>query len=165
MGGWEVKRVGNLLWVVTESLLEIASLRGLRALRVPGRRIFRATAFDGDDVALRFAIDVCNRHRPERNQIDSGHELGKERWQEFPVPAEKVSQYATHGEIDNVIGGRCGARDEDGKNKDLKHIRENRQGHCGLHAPARRDCDFVVSHGNLLLSDSRLFRQYLIRQS
>ena len=36
----------------------------------------------------------------------SGHELGKKRWQEFPVPAEKVNQQGCDAEIQQVIGGR-----------------------------------------------------------
>ena len=56
---------------------------------------------------LRFSIDIYNRHRPERNQIDSGHEFAKERRQKFPVPAKKVNQHGSNTKIEQVINRRC----------------------------------------------------------
>lgn len=44
--------------------------------------------------------NVCHHHRPERNQIDSGHKFGEKRWQKFPVPAQKVNQHCCDAEIE-----------------------------------------------------------------
>jgi hypothetical protein len=66
---------------------------------VSQRRVLLTTFFCGDREQLRFPIDGCNRKRPERNQIDTGHELGQERWQKLPVPAEKVNQQGCDAEI------------------------------------------------------------------
>jgi len=68
--------------------------------------MFLATFFRRDRNPLGLAINIGNGHRPERNQIDSGYELGKKRWQKFPVPAKKVNQRGSHTEIEYVIGGR-----------------------------------------------------------
>ena len=48
-------------------------------------------------------IDICNSHCPERNQIDSRHELGNERWQKFPVPAKKINQHGSNTDIQYII--------------------------------------------------------------
>jgi len=83
------------------------------------------TFFRGDHDPLRFPIDVCNCHRPERNQIDSRHELRKKRWQKFPVPAKKVNQHRCDTEIEYVINGRQSAFDKQRKNDDLECIRND----------------------------------------
>ena len=62
--------------------------------------------------ALGLAPDVGHRDRPEGDEIDAGHKLGKERRQKLPVPAEKEGQYAADAEIEQVIGGRRVAFDE-----------------------------------------------------
>jgi len=67
------------------------------------------TCFRSECEALRSPVDVANSQRPKRNQIHPRHELGHERWQEFPVPAKKVTQNPGHAEIENVIGGRSSA--------------------------------------------------------
>src|ERR1035437_1879283 len=41
---------------------------------------FIANSFYGGYDSFLSPIDVCNRHCPERNQIDPGYELGYKRW-------------------------------------------------------------------------------------
>ncbi len=40
---------------------------------------------------------------PERNQIDSGHEFGKECGQKFPVPTEQVNQHGCDCNLINPL--------------------------------------------------------------
>ena len=61
---------------------------------------------------LRSPIHARNRHRPERNQIDPGHELGKKRWQKLPVPAKQTNQHDSNTKIEYVVRERFGALDE-----------------------------------------------------
>ena len=103
------------------------------------------TFYRGDPDPLRLSIDVCNRHRPERNQIDSWHELDEKRRQKLPVPAEKVSQHGPNSDIEDVIGGRFRAFDEQGKNGDLENIRNDRQYEGGSKTRAWRDGYGAVS--------------------
>jgi hypothetical protein len=86
-------------------------------LRVSQCRVLLATFFCDDRNPLRFAIDICARHRPEGNQIDSGHELGKKRWQKFRVPAKELNQHGCDTEIEFLISGRSSAFDEMGARK------------------------------------------------
>jgi hypothetical protein len=70
------------------------------------------TFFYGDRDPLRFPVDVCNRHRPERNKIDSRHELRNKRWQKLPMPAKKVDQRSSNSEVEYVIRRRLSSLDE-----------------------------------------------------
>jgi hypothetical protein len=71
----------------------------------------RAAFCRGRDL-LRFPINVCYRHCPERNQVDAGNELAKKRRQEFPVPTKEVSHHGPDTEIEYVSRGRIGSFDE-----------------------------------------------------
>lgn len=71
-----------------------------------------SAAFNRDRNLLRFPINVCDRHCPERNQVDAGHELGKKRRQEFPVPTKKVSQHGPDTEVQYISSGRFSAFNE-----------------------------------------------------
>src|SRR6266571_1526148 len=73
------------------------------------RRMLPTTSFCGDYDLLPLAINVNDRKRPEGNQIDSGHEFGKECWQKFPVPPEQVNQNGCEGNVEHVISGRQSA--------------------------------------------------------
>ena len=53
---------------------------------------------------LRFSINICNRKRPKRNQVDSRYEFGEKRGQKLPVPTKQVRQRASNAEIQQVIG-------------------------------------------------------------
>ena len=74
-------------------------------LWVSERRALLTTLFCDDHSLLPFAIDISNRKRPEGNQIDSGHEFGKECWQKFPVPAKQADQHGCDCKIEHVISG------------------------------------------------------------
>ena len=76
---------------------------------------------------LRFAIYVCNRNRPEGNQVNPRHKLAKKRWQKLPVPAEKVDQHPCNTEIDYVVGRRFSTLDEYRKNGELQSVRDDGQ--------------------------------------
>jgi hypothetical protein len=81
--------------------------RFLQSLVGVSQRRVRLTTFSfGDRDLLGFSIDICNGYRPERHQIDSGHQFGKERWQKFPVPTKEVKQNRRNTEIEHVFGGR-----------------------------------------------------------
>jgi len=71
----------------------------------PFRRI-SYTFFHSERDPLRSPVDVPNSQRPEGHQIHPGHELAQERWQEFPVPAKKVTEDPGHTEVENVVGWR-----------------------------------------------------------
>jgi hypothetical protein len=73
---------------------------------------FLAACLCHDRDPLRFPIDVCNRHRPERNKIDSRHELRHKRWQKLPMPAKKVDQRSSNSEVEYVIRRRLSSLDE-----------------------------------------------------
>jgi hypothetical protein len=109
--------------------------------------VLLTTFFCGESNLLGLPIDVRNRQCPEWHQIGSGYELGKKRWQKFPVPAQKVNQRGCHTEVEYVIRGRQSAFDEQGKDDDLERVRNDGQHHGGLKARTRGDCDGVVSHG------------------
>ena len=99
---------------------------------------------------LRFAIDICNGQGPQGDEVDDGHELGEERGQELPVPAEKVDQHCTDASVEHVIGRRLRTLDEEGKKDDLERIRKDRQDHSDLKARLLRNSDGVLGHGTLL---------------
>ena len=135
-------------------------MRGLRTRRVNEGRAILPAAFYRDRARLRFPVHVRNRERPERHQIDSGQELAQKRWQKFPMPSKQVSHSGANGEIEGVIRRRFSALDEQGQDGDLKGIRSDRQDEGGSKARTLRECDRVVSHGNLMLSYSRLMRPF-----
>jgi hypothetical protein len=87
-------------------LLHRHALMRLGTLWVSPRRGFLRNSFHGKRNSLRFPIDAGNRNGPARNQIDSGHELGNERWQKFPVPAEKINQHGSDADTRTRLHGR-----------------------------------------------------------
>ncbi len=113
--------------------------------------------FRSDSDPLRFAIDVEDRHRPERNQINSGDEFGEKRRQKLPVPAQKVDQQGSDAEVEYVLRGRESAFKECGENDDLERIRNDGQNHRRSKLRTRRDCDVVVSHTKPIKRLTRLF--------
>src|SRR5580658_3017282 len=119
----------------------------LTMARVLERQVFLTAFVCGDRDPLRFSIDVYDRQCPKRYQINSGHELGKERRQEFPVPTEQVDQQGPDTEIQNVISRRYSTFYECRENDDLECVRNDRQYHGGLKARTRRDRDELLSHG------------------
>ena len=109
-------------------------------------------SFSGDRNLLRLPINVCNCQGPEGNQINSRHQLAKKRWQELPVPTEKVSQHSSHSQIEYVVSGRLSARNKERENNNLQRVRDDGKNHRGTKARTRRNCDGVVSHIGLLNS-------------
>lgn len=132
-------------------------MRALRTRRGAELCVIFPAAFDRDHARLRFPVHVRNRERPERHQIDSGQELAQKRWQKFPMPSKQVSHSAANGEIERVIRRRFSALDEQRQDGDLQRIRDDRQDEGGAKARTLRECDRVVSHGNLMLSFSRSY--------
>ena len=90
------------------------------------------------------AIDVCNGKGPAGEQIDSRCELDKERRQKLPVPAKQVSEDASQGEIEHVIGGRHCAFHYKGKDHELKQVSDDRQNHSGSQARSGGDFDCIA---------------------
>jgi hypothetical protein len=120
-----------------------------------------AAALDGDRGLLGFPIHVGDRHRPKRNQIDSGYELREERWQKLPVPTEKLDEHNSDTEIEYVVGGRRTALDEEGKNDNLQGIGKDRESHGGSKTRNRRDGKDGLIHIGLpleLVPDSTILR-------
>lgn len=83
---------------------------------------------DGD-LRARFAIDVGDGEGPERNEFHPRDQLGGEGGQKFPVPAEKPCEQSTDTKIDNVVGRRCGAFENEREYCDLEDVRDNSQDH------------------------------------
>jgi hypothetical protein len=108
--------------------------------------------FSRDGDLLRFPIDICNRNRPARDQVDSGHELGKERRQKFPVPAEEVNHHGANSKIEQVVGRRFSALNEQGEDGNLEYVRNDCQDHGGAKARTCRDFDGVLFHVSLPIS-------------
>lgn len=92
----------------------------LQAQLIFRRRAFPAGSLYCDRFLFRFSVDIGNCHCPERNQVDSGHELGAKRWQKLPVPSQELNQHSANAKIEYVIGRRDGALDKQGKDNDLK---------------------------------------------
>ena len=80
--------------------------------------------FDRRRQMLRFPIDVRYCQRPQRHEVHCRHKLAEKRRQKLPVPSEKIAQRAGNSEIEHVIGGRCGAFDEERKDRDLQQVRD-----------------------------------------
>ena len=75
-------------------------------LRPWKRSLLLRSFFPGNLDLLPFAIYISDSESPERNQIGSGYEFGKERRQKFPLPSEQVNHYGGNGEVEDVIRGR-----------------------------------------------------------
>ena len=84
--------------------LHLTAIPVVLAPRVFKRRVLLATFFFGDRDLPGFPINVCNRHRPERYQIDAGHKLGKKRREKFPMPTQKTNENGCDAEIEYVVG-------------------------------------------------------------
>ncbi len=113
--------------------------------------------FWSDRDRFAFTINVGDSKRPERNQVDSGDELGEKRWHKFPVPAQEVNHGGGDSEIEYVVSGGQSALDEHGKDDDLERIREDGQHHGGAKLPTGRDGDGIVSHGGYTFGPPTLF--------
>jgi len=108
----QVKLLGlNVVHVLAFSS-HCASAHCLRITLVSPRLVFITNSFYGGYDSFLSPIDICNSHCPERNQIDSRHELGNERWQKFPVPAKKINQHGSNTDIQYIISGRFRSPDE-----------------------------------------------------
>jgi len=94
--------------------------------------------------SFRFAVNVGDGERPERNEIDSRHELGEKRRRELPVPAEEKGEHAGDAEIEDIVSGRGGALDEERKDGDLEYVREDREREGCFDARAGGDGDGVL---------------------
>jgi hypothetical protein len=93
-----------------------------------GRGLILSGAADGD-LRAGFAIDVGDSERPERDELHSGDELGREGGQELPMKAEKVSEQAADTEVDDVVWGGCAAFEDEGKDGNLEDVGENSEDH------------------------------------
>src|SRR6266849_1540468 len=102
--------------------------------------------FCGDRDLFPFAINVNDSNRPEGNQIDSGHEFGKECWQKFPVPPEQVHQQGGDCKIKHVISGRQSAFRKQWKHNNLKSIGRHGQNHGGSKTCAWRERGSLFSY-------------------
>jgi len=77
---------------------------------------------DGCCAGAGFAVDVGYGEGPERDEVDAGDEFAGEGGQELPVPAEEPGENASHGEVEDVVGGRGGALEEDGEDDELQDV-------------------------------------------
>jgi hypothetical protein len=103
-----------------------------------------------DDYLLPFPIDIRNCKRPERDQIDSRHEFGSKRWQEFPVPSDQSHQDGCDHKIKHVIGRGQRTFSEQWKHKNLKGVRYHSEDHGCLEAPSTGGGDGSVRHDRSL---------------
>src|SRR3984885_9233443 len=134
--------------LITDFLAE-RSQRDLLAIGISQCRLLLAIFFGSDCNLLRLPGDLRHVYRPERNKIDTRQELGKKRWQKFPVPAEQVNHQGSDTEIGHVVSRRQSAFDEKWKNQELKRVRDDGQDHGGSKPRTWRDGDGVVSYGNV----------------
>jgi len=88
-----------------------------------------------------FAIYVGNGEGPEGNKLHAGDELGGERGQELPMPAEKESEQAACAEIENIVGGRRGALNHEGKDSELEYVGNDGRDHGDAQARTCGDFD------------------------
>lgn len=102
----------------------------------------------GFGYSLRFAVDVDYGHGPEGNQIDSGDQLGEERWEELPVPAQQMRQQSGYAEVEDVVGGREGAFGEHGEDDQLQGVGQHGDEHGRFELRAGRNDDAVVVHAS-----------------
>ena len=96
--------------------------------------------------ALGFAPDAGDGDGPERNQVDSGYELSEKGRQKFPVPSEEVNHEGGDAEVEDVIGGRDCAGNEQGQQKYLQGVGHDGEQHGGAELRAGGDSDVVVGH-------------------
>jgi len=95
---------------------------------------------DGD-LRAGFAIDVGYGEGPERDEFDAGDKFGGEGREELPVPAEEPGEEAADTEVDYVVGWRCGAFEDKGKDGDLKDVCNDGQDHGDAQAWTGGDFD------------------------
>ena len=105
-----------------------------------------AVCFGLDYDSLRFPIDVRDCHRPEGNQIDCGHKLGKDRRQKLPVLAEEVDQRSSNSEVQRISRRRLSALHKYGEKDELESVRKDRQYHRDSKACHLRDSDCFELH-------------------
>src|SRR5260370_2899464 len=84
-----------------EAKSEVASLGMLWVFQ---SRSLLPNLFCGDRNPLRLPIDIGDRHGPERNQVDSGHQFAKKRRQKLPIPPQELNHHGSSAEIHEVIG-------------------------------------------------------------
>jgi len=95
----------------------------------------------GGDLRAGLAINVGHGESPERNELDSGDELGGEGGQELPVKAEEPCEQAADAEIDDVVWGRCAAFDDKWEDRELQDVGRDGQDHGDAQARTGRDFD------------------------
>ena len=78
-----------------------------------------------DSARAGFAVDVGDGKGPEGNEVDTGYELAGKRRQKLPVPAEQPGKNAGHADVEEIVGGRIEAFDQDGEKDDLEDVSED----------------------------------------
>jgi len=61
-------------------------------------------------------------HSPRRKKVESGDELGGERWKERPVPADEPNENARHRHVQGVVERRRRPGSENRQENDLQKI-------------------------------------------
>ncbi len=111
---------------------------------VSGGGLILSGCADGD-LRAGLAIYVGDGESPERDEVDTRDKLGGEGGKELPVPAEKESEQAADGEIEDVVDRRFGALDDPGENGDLKDVGDDGHDHGDAQARTCGDFDgFVI---------------------
>ena len=95
---------------------------------------------DGD-LRASFAIDVGDGEGPERDEFNTRDKFGGEGRQELPVPAEEPREQTADTEVDYVVGWRCGAFEDKGKDGDLEDVGDDGEDHGDAQARAGGDFD------------------------
>ncbi len=99
--------------------------------------------FRVDRQLLRLPIDIRHGQRPERSQIDARDQLAQKRGEKLPMPTQKRAQNPGHADVDDVIGGGCGALHDKREYDHLQNVCDDRHKQRRPHPRPRGDSNRI----------------------